>query len=204
MMLLAAVLGLVIGYKLPDWGKAFVYLGGYHGRETRLTPPQRTRLRLRLSVLLALTFALAFRTGWNVANLGTLLVLTYFALLAIIDLEYRLILNALLYPAFVLVLLLHIAYGTSWQIVLLGTGFAFIIFYGTALLKPGQLGGGDVKLATLIGMLLGFPNVLWALLLGAGLGAGGALLRFGAGRSWSMTIPYGPFLCLGAALLLLL
>lgn len=81
---------------------------------------------------------------------------------------------------------------------LLGAGFAFFIFFMTARLKPGQLGMGDVKLATLIGFGFGFPGVLIALVIGAGAGALAAVWLLARKSSTSRTIPYAPFLCLGA------
>jgi prepilin signal peptidase PulO-like enzyme (type II secretory pathway) len=73
------------------------------------------------------------------------------------------------------------------------------------------LGGGDVKLALLIGLALGFPTVLWALLVGVGSGAVTAVTLLIISRrqpqkqAWNRKsqIPYAPFLCLGAIIALL-
>ncbi len=71
-------------------------------------------------------------------------------------------------------------------------------------LYPGGLGAGDVKLAGLIGLELGFPAGLSALFLGVVLGGVGALVLLAAGvRRLKDPIPYGPFLCAGAAVTLL-
>lgn len=80
--------------------------------------------------------------------------------------------------------------------------------YGGALLMaglvaPASMGMGDVKLAALIGLVLGSMRLeaVWvAALAGAvagGIGAAGALLLLRTGREGS--IPYGPFLAAGAA-----
>jgi len=65
------------------------------------------------------------------------------------------------------------------------------------------MGGGDVKLAALIGLTVGFPQVLWALALGILAGGITALLLVLTPR-WGPKshIPYAPFLCLGALLAL--
>jgi prepilin signal peptidase PulO-like enzyme (type II secretory pathway) len=78
------------------------------------------------------------------------------------------------------------------------------LFLVVMLVGRGALGAGDVKLAALIGVAVGFPEVLWALALGIVAGGVGALLilvtRRGGLKSY---MPYAPFLCLGAMLVLL-
>ena len=83
---------------------------------------------------------------------------------------------------------------------LVGGAIMLLVF----LVLPG-FGFGDVKLAGLIGLILGFPVVLFGLLAGmvlGGLGAGWLLL---SGRVRLRTaIPYGPYLAGGAILEMLL
>jgi leader peptidase (prepilin peptidase)/N-methyltransferase len=128
----------------------------------------------------------------------------FFLLIALIDGKYRLVLNVLVFPAIALTLVYHLVTGEqSWTAVLLGGGLALAAFVLAAWLRPGDLGGGDVKLAALIGLIFGFPGVLWPLLLGVGLGglAAAYLLLRGYGRRYH--IPYAPFLCLGVFIALL-
>jgi leader peptidase (prepilin peptidase)/N-methyltransferase len=128
----------------------------------------------------------------------------FFLLIALIDLKYRLVLNVLTYPAMIALLLAHLfALRTDPRTVLLGGGLAFGIFFLTAYLKPGTLGMGDVKLATLLGVAFGFPGVLWALIVGAGLGGAVAIYLLIWRRVSGLTMPYAPFLCLGAMVALL-
>jgi prepilin signal peptidase PulO-like enzyme (type II secretory pathway) len=130
---------------------------------------------------------------------------SFFLLIAIIDLRYRLVLNVMVYPAMVVTLLLRFVLPRSGAVAaLIGGAIGLALFLLTALLRPGELGGGDVKLATLIGLILGFPEVLWALALGIVAGGITAILliltRRGKPKSY---IPYAPFLCLGAIVALL-
>lgn len=129
----------------------------------------------------------------------------FFLLIAIIDLKTRLVLNVLVYPALITLPLIRVVFFQQpLANTLIGGGLAFTIFYLTALLRPGDLGGGDVKLAALIGLLVGFPGVLWALLVGAvagGIAAVYLLLVRSKGRK--SQIPYAPFLSLGAIVCLL-
>lgn len=124
----------------------------------------------------------------------------FFALVAVTDVLARWVPNTLVYPAAALAVIGHLLGGDqSIGVVLVGGALAYGVFALTAWLKPGSLGGGDVKLAGVIGLLFGFPNVLWALLLGGALGAlVAAALLIGKWGTRSMHIPYAPFLCIGA------
>jgi leader peptidase (prepilin peptidase)/N-methyltransferase len=81
----------------------------------------------------------------------------------------------------------------------LGAGFLVL-----ALVRPGQLGGGDVKLAALAGLALGWlgwPAVTVAAVLGFSLSAVVSLALLAARRvSLSSAVCFGPFL-LGGALM---
>jgi prepilin signal peptidase PulO-like enzyme (type II secretory pathway) len=75
---------------------------------------------------------------------------------------------------------------------------AFILFVPVLIHGPDQAGLGDVKWATFIGLVVGFPAILVALfvaatgLILAGL-IGVALHRYHR----HSTVPFAPFLCLG-------
>jgi leader peptidase (prepilin peptidase)/N-methyltransferase len=130
---------------------------------------------------------------------------SFFLLIAIIDLKYRLVLNVMVYPAMVVALLPRLVLpGGGAVTTLAGGAIGLALFLLTALLRPGSLGGGDVKLATLIGLMFGFPQTLWALALGIVVGGIVAIVllltRHGGLKSH---IPYAPFLCLGAIVALL-
>jgi leader peptidase (prepilin peptidase)/N-methyltransferase len=129
----------------------------------------------------------------------------FFVLIALIDLKYRLILNITTYPAIVFILGIRLLLHETSLNIWMGGIFAFFIFFLTALLKPGTLGGGDIKLATAIGFMLGFPEVLWALMIAAWAGGIGAvyLLVTGSDRTSRIYIPYAPFLSAGALIALL-
>ncbi len=66
-----------------------------------------------------------------------------------------------------------------------------------ARIRPGALGMGDVKLAGVIGLMLGFPQVIFALLFGM-IAAGLVALTLSLARSHTRTLAYAPYLALGA------
>jgi prepilin signal peptidase PulO-like enzyme (type II secretory pathway) len=130
------------------------------------------------------------------------LVGSFFLLIAIIDLKYRLVLNVLIYPAAAVTLLLHsVPPGRDTLTALLGGAIGLSPFLLVALVRPGDMGGGDVKLAALIGLMVGFPQVLWPISLGI-LAGGITALSLLITHRWGPRshIPYAPFLCLGAML----
>lgn len=166
------------------------------------------RLWLQLGVEAAgaaLAASLWRRVGlsWDLMRLGASC--GFLLLVSVIDVLHRRVPNGLIYPALVGMLLLQAFASPSARLAAgLGGLLAFGLFYLTARLRPGELGGGDVKLAAVIGLAFGFPQMLWALLLGAGAGAAAAvLLLFGLRWTRQRQMPYAPFLCLGALAVLL-
>jgi leader peptidase (prepilin peptidase)/N-methyltransferase len=72
-----------------------------------------------------------------------------------------------------------------------------------ALISPKGMGMGDVKLAGLIGMVLGsigFDLVAVAAGMGILLGGAGAVVALLAGAGRKSAIPFGPFLAAGAVI----
>ncbi len=132
--------------------------------------------------------------------------------LALIDLDTHRLPNAIVLPSYpVLAVLLagSAAYQHDWWS--LGRaaigGALLFAFYGTLrVLKPAAMGFGDVKLAGLVGAVLGYLS-WWTLVFGAFFGfllgavLGVALIAVGrAGRKTQ--VPFGPFMIAGALLAL--
>jgi leader peptidase (prepilin peptidase) / N-methyltransferase len=132
-------------------------------------------------------------------------VLAVLVVLAAIDLRSRLLPNRIVIPATGAVLVFQLAFGTGAAVECLvaciGAGMLLMV---PGLLQPGAVGMGDVKLAGLLGATLG-AQVLGALFIGFLLSAPAAayiLLRHGR-RGRHRSLPMGPFLALGAAVVLL-
>lgn len=121
--------------------------------------------------------------------------------LACIDLRQRVLPNGIVFPA-ILLGLIGAAIGTEPGLgaALLGGLFAAGPFALLFLMAPqGAIGAGDVKLAMLVGVIAGMPDMFGPLLLTTVAAAivAGILraIRRETGRSHLM--PYGPFLALG-------
>jgi leader peptidase (prepilin peptidase)/N-methyltransferase len=145
------------------------------------------------------------------------------AVIAVIDLRERLILNRLVVPALPLAILLATFFPVGalapqfiegsrsaigpfnvFLFSLLGGAISFTILLLPAIIKPGGMGFGDVKLAGLVGLATGFPGSLVAIglaILGGGLLA--ISLVVSRRKKRRDAIPFGPFICAGmlAALL---
>jgi len=133
------------------------------------------------------------------------LYLIVFALIFVIDLEHRLVLNRVVLAGTVLALAGSLLWGRPpLAQALLGGVTGFAIFLLIALAKPGGMGMGDVKLAGLIGLVLGYPGVLVALFIGIIVGGIGALVLLLSRRAQRNSyLPYAPFLVTGALVTLL-
>lgn len=158
-------------------------------------------------VELALGFLFAFlylRYGLGIRLLFHALYTAVFALVTVTDLERRLILNVVTFPAMALALVGALLLdGITWWSALLGGLIGYLFFLiaawiGNATVGPGALGGGDVKLAAFVGLVVGFPLVVEALLLTV-LSGGlvSLILLLARRRSLRDPIPYGPYLVLG-------
>jgi prepilin signal peptidase PulO-like enzyme (type II secretory pathway) len=141
-----------------------------------------------------------------------------FLVILVIDLEKKLILNKVVYPAAVAALVisifmhdLNIAPGIVINIqapqidfapgvvsALIGGAAGFIVFLVILIASRGGMGWGDVKMAALIGLVLGFPLVFVTIFLAVVLGGlvAGILLIIKA-RGRKQAIPFGPFLSIG-------
>ncbi len=129
-------------------------------------------------------------------------------LLVVIDLIYKRLPDEITLPGFIGVtalLVLASAMTLDWQRALTTICAAVILFglyFVVALIRPGDMGGGDVKLSPLVGAVLGFMG--WGSLfvgafvgfvLGAFIGVMLLLLRRIRRRG---SLPYGPCMVLGA------
>jgi leader peptidase (prepilin peptidase)/N-methyltransferase len=132
--------------------------------------------------------------------------LAVLGLITVVDLEHRRVLNQLVLPALPLAALAAPLWpGLTLADSLLGglAGFGTLLL--VALLRPGALGMGDVKLAALTGLLTGLSHLVTALLaafIGGGAVAIVLLLTGRIGRRDAL--PFAPFLCLGTVVALLL
>jgi leader peptidase (prepilin peptidase)/N-methyltransferase len=162
-------------------------------------PPRDLAIELSTALLLVacvLAFGLSLRTAAAAIACGTFVVVTA------TDLERRIIPNRVVLPAAAAVLVLDTVWHPSpvWAIGAFGlAGFLFLAL----LAYPGGMGMGDVKLALLIGALLGrtTPVAFMLTLVLALVPTVFLIARHGRGAR-KLAIPFAPFLAGGAVITL--
>ena len=151
-------------------------------------------------------------------------VLTFiFALLSIIDIEHRLVLWRVVLPAAVVIALMQAVNRGGWKTLLgglAGYGLVMGMFLLGQLFSMGlarvrgrpidevAFGSGDINLAALVGLAVGWPEILLALVVtifSGGIFALVYLVVQALRRRYNpyTPFPYGPFFVLGAAVIYL-
>lgn len=122
-------------------------------------------------------------------------------LIIVIDIEHRLVLHVVTFPSMAAALAASFFLPDNAPLLALAGGLAGFIFFflayllGQRLFGPGALGFGDVTLATMMGLMLGFQRIFFALILGILLAGLWSLLGLLSGRmSRRAYFAYGPFL----------
>lgn len=177
----------------------------------------RTRVLTVFVIALAITDLVNRNPPSEFPSYIFLLVLAYFLLVAVIDIEHRVVMHPVSIVGALLMSGIGIwRHGAVSTVIggAVGFGFMLALFYLGDLLgrlmakirkeswEQTALGFGDVNLAGVIGLLMGWPGVIGALFFGmlaAGVFSAGYLLVTIANRKYRAfaSIPYAPFLCLG-------
>lgn len=143
-------------------------------------------------------------------NLETIIALLFISLLltcTVSDISSRKILNSITYPAFVLFLILRLTVSqlNPWWFALVGAGIGFTILLGLgllsfAMLKQKGMGGGDIKLFTVVGVVIGPFPVLVVLVSASVLSLLYVGVDFMITKKLKRKLPFGPFIALAALL----
>jgi prepilin signal peptidase PulO-like enzyme (type II secretory pathway) len=167
------------------------------------------------------------RTGATVTTLFNVLYSAVLVLILVTDIEHRLILHVVSLPAIGLALIgvyANPAFDSPKRALLggaIGLGSALLLYYvgmlfgwlisrqrGDSLSGP-AFGFGDVTLTTFLGLILGAPEIIFAVVIGICAGfvvatlylvIRGLVLK--EHEMFTAFIPYGPFLILGGAVML--
>jgi len=167
-----------------------------------------------IEILTGLIFLLIFNFQFPIFNIFSflyyLIISSFLIVVFVYDLKHSLIPDAVIYPAIFVVFLYRLfetyEFGNSQSLIspLISAFSASLFFLAIVLISKGKwMGTGDIWLAFLMGLVLGWPNILVALMLAFFIGAiiGVALIILGR-KSMKSEIPFGPFLVLGTFLAL--
>ena len=142
---------------------------------------------------------------WNYINLAFLFyIFSALIVIFIYDLKHYIIPDKVLFPAIIISLIFNfrfLIFGefSSFIYAIIAAAIASGFFLAIFLVSTGKaMGFGDVKLAVLMGLLLGLPNILAALFLAFFFGAIiGVTLMIFKKKNFKSEIPFGPFLIAG-------
>lgn len=146
------------------------------------------------SGLLFLASYLYFGLEWRL--LLTLIYISFLMILFVYDLKYYFIPDVVVLPAILIALIGQIVLGVSFTKIALGGIIGLGFFLIQYILSKGKwIGGGDLRLGLLMGVMLGWSNILVALFIAYVVGAVFALyLVVFKKKTWKEKIPLGTFL----------
>lgn len=162
------------------------------------------RHQIVIMVSIVLAALMAWHWGWDTKLIVGWLYGFFLLAVIVIDFEHHRVLNVMVAPAAVVTAIFSLLPFTPPPLhALLGGAAGFGVFFLLAIIGRGALGMGDVKLAGVIGLMTGYPNVFWALVIGALVGAGAALFLLLSRKATRKTaIAYAPYLAIGAFVIL--
>jgi leader peptidase (prepilin peptidase)/N-methyltransferase len=199
----------ICGAKIRAWDNipliSFILLKGKCRKCNGRISLQYPLVEFITSSLIVIAY-LRFGLSWEFAA-KTILVLSLIGIF-FIDLNHRIIPDVFTLPGIALGLVFSF-FAESPSVVnsLMGILVGGVMFYLSAILgeflfKKESMGGGDIKLAMMLGAFLGWQKILLVFLLSAILGAaiGGMGLFLSKQVKETKMIPFGPFLALASIL----
>jgi leader peptidase (prepilin peptidase)/N-methyltransferase len=155
-----------------------------------------------LSGLLFLSLYLRYGLSWEFAS--KIFLFTSLLVIFFIDLKYQLIPDVITLPGIVIGFIFSLlAQSPPFLESLIGFfaagGILYLIaIFGDKIFKKESMGGGDIKLAAMLGTFLGWKMVLLVIFLASFLGAvaGITYMIFSKQRRGNRLIPFGPFLAI--------
>lgn len=160
-----------------------------------------------VELITALLFLLIFfKDGLSWQFLKEIILCCSLIIIFFIDLEHRIIPDVITLPGIVVGFIFSfLTPPLTFLTSLLGFLAGGLLFYLTAILgeaifKKEGMGGGDVKLAAMLGAFLGWQNILVIFFLSAVLGSIGGIIAIFLSSEIKKTriIPFGPFIALAA------
>lgn len=148
-------------------------------------------------------FALSYLTfGWQPELVMGLTLSSLVAIIIVSDLNYMLIPNKVIgffFPIFIIIRLFSPL--TLWWSSIAGAIIGFVIIFLIIILSKGGMGAGDLKLFTILGIVLGFKGVLLTFFLATLFGALVSIILLLSGKVNRKTpVPFGPFICIAACI----
>ncbi len=157
--------------------------------------------RTVVTYLAAILFGLLayIRYGFTIETGIVAVYALYLLAIAIVDLEHRKVLNRMLVWAMPVVAAVILIVGMPpISSAVMGAAIGLGVFILAAIVKPGGMGMGDVKLAALIGLATGVSGVAIALTVGVISGGLVGFVLLVHTKNRKTTMAYAPYLAFGA------
>lgn len=150
------------------------------------------------------TLSVAGGSNFLLDLISKIFFITILVTLFLTDLKKMLIPDRIILPA-ISIGLIFLLMSAEFFVEGVLTGFLIGGFFlGLIIITRGKgMGGGDVKLGAFIGLMLGFPQAIFAIVLSFLIGALFSIALIITGKKhFGQTIPFGPFLVLGSLTML--
>lgn len=141
----------------------------------------------------------ALFVGWTLELLISLTLMSLLMIILVSDIHYMIIPDKVLLffglPLFIMRLFIP---NEVWWNAIVGGIVGFSLLFFIAIISRGGMGGGDIKLFAVLGIVLGWKGVLLAFFLSTFFGAIFGVIGLAIGKvQRGKPIPFGPFIVLG-------
>jgi leader peptidase (prepilin peptidase)/N-methyltransferase len=180
------------------------------GRCRSCRAPISPRYPLVEALAAILTVVIVRQFGFTITTAAYLFFTLSLLAITLIDLEHRIIPDAITLPGTVIGLLLVKWTQVTWVEALIGAalGFGLLFLVGYIYEKVTGIegmGGGDVKMAAMMGAFLGWKGIFLTIFFGSLLGSIAGIITMARGKGGRRTaLPFGTFLAPAAVFVLFL
>lgn len=156
-----------------------------------------------MEAITAALFAISFwQLGFQPELIVALIFVSLLVIITVSDIAYMLIPDKVLLPVGIVLLALRLFIPLDpWWDALLGAAVGFGILLLIAIVSKGGMGGGDIKLFFVIGLVLGTSGTLMTLFFASLIGAIAGIVQLRIRNQDRKTpVPFGPSIALGAVI----
>ncbi|SDI41431.1 type 4 prepilin peptidase 1 Aspartic peptidase. MEROPS family A24A [Planococcus glaciei] len=156
-----------------------------------------------MEAITAALFAISFwQLGFQPELIVALIFVSLLVIITVSDIAYMLIPDKVLMPVGIVLLALRLFIPLDpWWDALLGAAVGFGILLLIAIVSKGGMGGGDIKLFFVIGLVLGTNGTLLTLFFASLIGAIAGIVQLRVlNKDRKTPVPFGPSIALGAVI----
>lgn len=184
---------------------SFLFLGGKCKNCRSKIPVLSTLIEILTSSLFLIAY---IRFGISIKLFIALIFISMLVIVIVSDIRYMVICDEVLIIGNILILiLLIISVGFKASMISLVYGIASLLIMlsiktlGDIIFKKESMGGGDIKLMFTFGLVLGIPSSVASIFIASFIGLPISLIMMK--KNSSHELPFGPYLSIGAIILLL-